>query len=609
MRAVATTTLRACIDYTENKTGRIRNFERAAAHQKGKFEGIYYDDSDVYKALEAMAYSLQTSANPAIEAKADEWIIKIAAAQLPDGYLNTYYTLTGLENRWTDMERHEDYCAGHLIEAGIAYANATGKTKLLQTAIRFANHIDSTFRVANRPWVSGHEEIELALMRLYHYTQNKRYMLLANWFLEQRGRGYGKGKIWDEWRDPAYAQDAVPVKQQREITGHAVRAMYLYTGAADVAATTGDAGYITAMDSVWEDVVYRNLYITGGIGALAQNEGFGHDYDLPNEQAYNETCASVGMVFWNQRMNMLSGHAKYIDVLERTLYNAANDGLSLQGDRFFYGNPLASLGNHKRSEWFGTACCPSNIARLVSSLGNYIYGTAEDGVYVNLFIGSNAGIKWKGRPVGISMQTEYPWQGKSTITLSPEKSASFALHIRIPGWLSSPVPGNLYHYTDTAIARPTLLVNGKPQQAIFQNGYAILHRRWQKGDKVTLGFPMPVRLVESNAAVDANRERLAIQRGPLVYCVEGKDNNGQAWNFMLPRNANAEATTTAGTIPNTLNISFPAQVIAPAGDGTSVQTVAGRLVAVPYFTWNNAGPGEMQVWLPTRVSGIRINPE
>ncbi|MDQ4141222.1 MAG: glycoside hydrolase family 127 protein, partial [Bacteroidota bacterium] len=317
---VATTTLQACIYQTEDKTARIRNFEKVARKKNEKHEGIYFDDSDVYKALEAIAYSLKNRPDAALEKKADEWIDKIAAAQLPDGYLNTYYTLTDLNKRWTDMEKHEDYCAGHLMEAAVAYYNTTGKRKLLDVAILFADHIDNTFRLQNRHWVSGHQEIELALMKLYHATQNDRYLKLADWFLAQRGHGYGKGVIWDEWKDPKYCQDDVPVKEQKEITGHAVRAMYLYTGAADVAAATKDDGYLKAMNNVWEDVIFRNMYITGGIGSSGKNEGFSKDYDLPNEQAYCETCASVGMVFWNQRMNLLTGNAKFVDVLERSLY-------------------------------------------------------------------------------------------------------------------------------------------------------------------------------------------------------------------------------------------------------------------------------------------------
>ena len=389
---ISSATLPACIDQTEVQTGRIRNFEKAAAG-KGNHEGIYYDDSDVYKALEAIAYSLQHHPDAALEAKADDWIVKIAAAQQSDGYLNTYYTLNGLDQRWQDMEKHEAYCAGHLIEAGVAYFHATGKRQLLEVAQKMADHMDNTLRLAGKNWVAGHQEIELALVKLYRVTQDNKYLELANWFLEQRGHGHGKGKIWDDWKNPGYCQDAVPVKDAKEITGHAVRAMYMYTGAADIAAQLGDDGYMNAMQTIWQDVVFRNMYITGGIGSSGSNEGFSVDYDLPNEQAYCETCASVGMVFWNKRMNLLTGDAKFIDILERSLYNGALDGLSLSGDRFFYGNPLASSGQHSRRAWYGTACCPSNIARLVASVGDYIYAFTDDQIYLNLFISSSTEIR------------------------------------------------------------------------------------------------------------------------------------------------------------------------------------------------------------------------
>jgi DUF1680 family protein len=411
---VATVTMKACIYQTEINTPRIRNFEKVARNKGEKFEGIYYDDSDVYKALEAMAYALKTHPDPALEAKADEWIDKVAAAQLPDGYLDTYFTLRDINQRWTNIEAHEDYNAGHLIEAAVAYYNVTGKRKLLDVAIRLANHIDSTFRLGNKKWFSGHEEIELSLVKLYRVSNDDRYLKLADWYLQQRGKGgiYTYGKTWFT---PAYWQDLKPVKDQTEITGHAVRAMYLYTGAADVASLTGDNGYMTAMQKVWEDVVYRNMYITGGIGSAGDNEGFTKDYDLPNEDAYCETCASVGMVLWNQRMCQLTGDSKYIDVLERSLYNGALDGLSLSGDHFFYDNVLASNGQNQRREWFGTACCPANIARLVTSVGNYIYGKSNDGIWVNLFVGSNTNIKISNTDVAVKMETNYPWDGKVKI--------------------------------------------------------------------------------------------------------------------------------------------------------------------------------------------------
>ena len=607
MDKVATATLRACITQTEEKTGRIRNFEKAARNQHEKHEGIYFDDSDVYKALEAMAYSLKNRPDAAIERKADEWIDKIAAAQQPDGYLNTYYTLTGLDKRWTDMEKHEDYCAGHLMEAAVAYYNTTGKRKLLDVAIRFADHIDNTFRIPNRHWVSGHQEIELALMRLYHLTKQDRYLRLADWFLNQRGHGYGKGKIWDDWKDPKYCQDNVPVKDQKEITGHAVRAMYQYTGAADVAAVTNDPGYLNAMTTVWEDVVHRNMYLTGGIGSSGSNEGFSEDYDLPNASAYCETCASVGMVFWNQRMNLLTGESKYIDVLERSLYNGALDGLSLSGDRFFYGNPLSSAGNNARSEWFGTACCPSNIARLVASLGDYVYGRSAQGIWVNLFVASNTTIPMGKTAVPLQLETNYPWDGAVKLTASPARKVAYALHLRIPGWAeNTPAPGKLYRYTDTDNTKPEILLNGKPVAYQTEKGYAVIDRTWQKGDVVELKLPMTVRQVAARPDVRADQDRVALQRGPMVYCVEGVDNEGRAWNILVPDKATYTTKPHRVLDEPVVAIQANVSVVGASADGLSVQLSPKTITAIPYYAWANRGKSPMQVWLPSRIKEVKI---
>lgn len=604
---VATATLPACIVQTEQKTGRIRNFEKVKQGKGEKHEGIYYDDSDVYKALEAIAYSLKNRPDAELEKKADEWIDKIAAAQLPDGYLNTYYSLTGLDKRWSDMEKHEDYCAGHLMEAAVAYFNTTGKRKLLDVATRFADHIDATFRQQNRPWVSGHQEIELALMKLYHTTHNDRYLKLADWFLDQRGRNFGKGVIWDQWKNPAYCQDATPVKEQKEITGHAVRAMYLYAGAADVAASTADPGYMNAMKTVWEDVVYRNMYITGGIGSSGRNEGFTEDFDLPNESAYCETCASVGMVFWNQRMNLLTGEAKYIDVLERSLYNGALDGLSLTGDRFFYGNPLATVTGNGRKEWFGTACCPSNIARLVASLGDYIYGKTDTGIWVNLYVGSNTTLRLGKTDVPLQLETNYPWSGAVKLTMNPAKKLAYALHLRIPGWASNvTVPGDLYRFSDAVKPAYTVLLNGQPASVREENGYVVLDRTWQKGDVVELNLPMDVRRVVARPEVKANNDRVALQRGPLVYCVEGVDNGGQAWNLLVPDNVTFTTQPHQVSTESVVAIRADLPVVTPAPDGRSVRTEARTITAIPYYTWANRGNSPMQVWLPMRAKAVRI---
>jgi DUF1680 family protein len=609
---VATATLTACIVQTEHKTGRIRNFEKAARRKGEAHEGIYYDDSDVYKALEAIAYSLKTRPDAQLEHKADEWIDKIAAAQLPDGYLNTWFTLKGLDQRWTDMEKHEDYCAGHLIEAAIAYYRTTGKRKLLDVAIRLADHIDTTFRVPNRHWVSGHEEIELALMKLYQLTGTDRYLLLADWYLDQRGHGYGKGRTGGS--GPPYCQDDVPVKEQRQIVGHAVRAMYLYSGTADVAAATGDAAYIHAMKAVWEDVVYRNMYLTGGIGSSGSNEGFSEDYDLPNLQAYCETCASVGMVLWNQRMAQLTGESQYIDVLERSLYNGALDGLSLSGDRFFYGNPLASTDAHTasdkpgRREWFGTACCPANIARLVASLGSYLYGVGDRDIWVNLFVASSARITIGRSNIDLQLATNYPWEGDVRLTLNPAQRTRCAVHLRIPGWAKGrAVPGDLYRFTRPQERKVNVLVNGRPVRYLEEKGYAVIDREWSRGDVIELQLPMTVEQVVSRDEVKANRNRIALQRGPLVYCAEGADNGGKVWNLIASAPASFTEKPHRVLDEPVIALSGEGAALELEHDGLTVQLRPRTLRAIPYYTWANRDNYEMQVWLPTRIEDVKIN--
>ncbi len=608
MEKVATTTLQACITQTEVKTPRIRNFEKVARRQGEKFEGIFYDDSDVYKALEAIAYSLKNHPDRDLEKKADEWIDKIAAAQLEDGYIGTYYTLGDFSKRWTDMSMHEDYNGGHLIEAAVAYYNATGKRKLLDVSIRFADHFNNLFGPGKKHWVTGHQELELALVKLYNVTQDKKYLALSHWLLEERGHKYALGYTWTDWKDTAYAQDVVPVRDQKEITGHAVRAMYLYTGAADVAALTGDEGYMRAMNAVWEDVVYRNMFLTGGIGSSGRNEGFSVDYDLPNEQAYCETCASVGMVFWNQRMNLMTGDSKFIDVLERSLYNGARDGLSLSGDRFFYGNPLASRGQHFRREWFGTACCPANIARLVASVGDYIYSYSPEGFWVNLFVGSSTTATFGKSQVPIRVETNYPWDGSVRISVDPKAKTKFALRIRIPGWASGEaVPGGLYQFTDKTVKPFTLTINASPTNYTTEKGYAVIQRDWKKGDQVVLTLPMDVKQVVARAEVAQDQDRVALQRGPLVYCVEGADNDNQAWNFVVPASTAFTVTDRPDLLGGISTIQFQAQAIQVGTDGVSVKTEPKTITAIPYYAWCNRGQNAMQVWLPRKIKEIKIN--
>lgn len=604
---VATVTMAACIYQTEVRTPRIRNFEKVARAQGEKHEGIYYDDSDVYKALEAIAYALKTHPDAKLEAKADEWIDKIAAAQMPDGYLNTYYSLRGIDKRWTDVEKHEDYNAGHLFEAAVAYYQVTGKRKLLDVSIRFADHIDSTFRLANRKWISGHEEIELALVKLYRVTGNNRYLKLAQWYLEQRGYQY---PYQSTWLTPAYWQDLKPVEEQTEITGHAVRAMYLYSGAADVAALTGNNKYMAAMEKVWEDVVERNMYITGGIGSAGSNEGFSVDYDLPNEQAYCETCASVGMVFWNQRMAQLTGQSRFFDILERSLYNGALDGLSLSGDRFFYDNPLASNGQHSRKAWFGTACCPANIARMVTSLGGYVYGKSENAIWLNLFVASNTQVTLGKTQVKLDMQTQYPWDGRISVRIDPSRKSKFRINVRVPGWSNHEiVPGGLYFTNTTFTQAPDLhcQVNGKPVKSQLVNGYLQIEQEWKPGDVLTLELPMETQWVHCNTAVQENQDRVAIQRGPLLYCVEQADNPEGVWNLLVNDKSTFTVQPHQVLEEKVVAVVTDVSVAVPDAGGQGIGWQKKTIKAIPYYAWANRGANNMQVWLPTRVKTIMIN--
>ena len=579
---VTSVTIPVCIHQTEVATPRIRNFEVASGLREGIFGGKYFDDSDVYKALEAIAYSLKNNPDKALEEKADEWIAKIAKTQQPDGYINTYFTLTPSENRWTDMNRHEAYCGGHLIEAGIAYYNATGKRALLDVGIRFADHMDAMFGPGKRNWVPGHQEIELALVKLYKVTKNDKYLKLSDWLLNQRGHGHGT------WSNPQQVQDLKPLTELTKVTGHAVRAMYYFTAAVDVAALTGNMDYVKTMKTLWEDVVYRNMYVTGGIGQTRRGEGFTSDYDLPNGSAYCETCASVGMVFWNQRMGKLTGESKYVDILEKSLYNGALAGISLKGDRFFYVNPLSSGNQTERQEWFGTACCPSNIARLISSLGNYIYGYSDNSVWVNLFISSKTTIPLKGKNVKMQIETNYPWDGIVKMTVDAvKKSQEFTLRIRIPGWVRGEAsPGGLYHYHEPQTTVCSLSINGKTAPYTEENGYAVVKRTWNPGDVVEWIMPMNVLRVEARDEVKVNHKRIAFQRGPLIYCVEG-DDNGLVYNIIVPHDA--KITAMNGNVLNEkiVALDIEATSVNRSPDGKGIIELNKLVKAIPYYTWCN----------------------
>ncbi|WP_274362806.1 glycoside hydrolase family 127 protein [Paenibacillus thermotolerans] len=571
MKANQTATLKACLEQCE-RTGRIANFAKAARRMNGEHEGIYFNDSDVYKVLEGVAYSLMNEPNAELEAEADRIIDLIAAAQEEDGYLMTYFTLKAPESKWTDMEKHEMYCGGHLMEAAVAYFEATGKRTLLDVACRLADYYDERFGPgqAERHWVEGHEEVELALVKLAQATGEEKYLRLAQHLLEERGRGYGKGAIWDraEW-GPAYCQDHMPVREQRTVVGHAVRAMYLYTGMADVAAITGDRGYMTALDSLWEHTVHRNMYVTGGIGPSRHNEGFTEDYDLPNETAYCETCASVGMVYWNHRMNLLHGDAKYVDVLERAMYNGALAGVSLSGDKFFYVNPLASQGKHHRVHWYDCSCCPTQLARFLPSVGNYVYAVSDGAVWVNLYVQGEGRIPLGEREIVLVQRTGYPWNGRVELVVGGDCGGKFALKLRIPGW----------------VRNYTIRLNGEPVGAALPvKGYVHLEREWRQGDTVAIEFDMPVEKVIAHPKVIADEGRVALQRGPIVYCVEEADNKQPYDEIVL---------THGGQFVVEHRKELLEGVTVIHGEDASGKAFQ----AVPYYAWDNREPGYMVVWM------------
>jgi DUF1680 family protein len=558
------------------QTGRISNFEVAGGLKQGEFKGIHYDDSDIYKVIEGASYSLSTHPDPQLEKYLDDLIAKIAAAQRPDGYLYTFHTIkNGAKERYTNLQDgHELYCGGHMIEAAVAHYRATGKKSLLDVATKYADHVATVFGPGKRHDVDGHEEVELALFKLADVTGNAKYADLARFFLDERGhkdcgrRLYGK-----------YYQDFIPVTQVEEVVGHAVRMVYLLCGMTDLAARTGDPNHRAAVDRLWADLVGTKMYVTGGIGSRHEGEAFGDAYELPNESAYAETCAAIGNALWNHRMNLLHGDAKYADVVERTVYNGFLSGVSLQGDRFFYVNPLASRGAHHRKAWYGTACCPVNVVRFLPSLPGYVYATNDDGVYVNLYAQSDATVPVKGQKVKIAQETNYPWDGKIKLTLHPERPGPLSVFLRIPEWCDKGA---------------ILKVNGEQMDHLPQNnGYAPVRVVWKAGDTIELNLPMPVRRVKAHPKVEANKGRIALQRGPVVYCLEAVDNGGRVSHLSLP----PDSELITAHRPDLLG-----GVTVIKGKALARQQDSGtrpvEFTAVPYHAWDHRDAGEMAVWLP-----------
>jgi DUF1680 family protein len=594
-------------------TGRIKNFEIAGGAAQGSFCTKYpFDDSDVYKVIEGAAYSLMVHPDPGLEKKIDEIIAKIVGAQEKDGYLYTARTIDPAhppvdwvgKERWSNLYMsHELYNLGHLYEAAVAYNKATGKKNLLAVALKSADLIDSVFGPGKKHGTSGHEEVEIGLVKLYRLTGKKKYLNLAKYFLDERGNSKDR-KLYGE-----YSQDHKPVVEQSEAVGHAVRAMYLYSGMTDVAALTADNAYMQALDKIWDDVAYKKMYITGGIGASGAIEGFGPAYDLPNASAYCETCASIGYVLWNWRMFLLKGDSRYIDILERTLYNGFLSGVGMSGDLFFYPNPLESFGQYHRSPWFNCACCPSNIGRFVPEIPGFVYATQNDSLYVNLFVESESILTLGTRAIRVDQQTRYPWDGTVKIIVHPESTAEFGLNIRIPRWaVGQPVPGDLYQYTDHEGGAVTISVNGEAVTPEVVQGYARLRRAWKDGDSVEVNFPMPVRRVTANAAVRDDSGKVALERGPLVYAAEWPDNGGHVTQLVLPDESPLAAERREDLLNGVTVIMGEATALNAGRRAGQVDRKKQELIAVPYYAWAHRGEGEMAVWLPREESLARPLP-
>ena len=592
--------------------GRYKNFDNAAAHLKDpsktfKVNGVGYsfDDTDPYKTLEGAAYILQTYPDKKLEAYCDSVIDIIGCAQEPDGYLYTARTQNPTDphhwagdRRWVKEEdlSHELYNLGHMVEGAVAYWQATGKRKFLDIACRYADV--ACKEVGPNPGqmcvVPGHQIAEMAMARLYLATGQKRYLDFAKFLLDYRG----KTSIKQE-----YSQSHKPVIEQDEAVGHAVRAAYMYAGMADVAALTGDEGYIKAIDRIWDNIVTKKLYITGGIGATSSGEAFGKNYELPNMSAYCETCAAIGNVYVNYRLFLLHGESKYYDVLERTLYNGLISGVSLQGDGFFYPNPLESMGQHQRQAWFGCACCPSNICRFIPSLPGYVYAVKEKNVYVNLFLSNTSTLSVGGKKLTLTQKTDYPWDGETVLTIDKNSVGEFNLKIRVPGWLrNKPVPGDLYQYTDNKRLGYSFIVNGVTVPLLVgDDGYVDIERRWKKGDKVVICFDMEPRTVRANNKVEADRGMIAVERGPIVYCAEHPDNQfdifsalvNQEPTFRLGKKEIAGTTLTT-LVTDAQTLDFDKQGKLTVKDQT--------LTLIPYYAWCHRGSGKMRVWLPQDLS-------
>ena len=613
-----TVTIPASFARCEN-TGRVKNFEMAAA-RKGSFCTKFpFDDTDIYKTIEGASYSMAVHPDPKLAAYVDSLITIVGKAQEPDGYLYTARTIDPLHpHPWSGPERwvkenelsHELYDSGHMFEAASAHYLATGERNFLDIALKNADLLVKTFGPGKRHVAPGHEIVEMGLVRLYRITGKKDYLDLAKFFIDERGKRQYDKTANDEWKNGMYWQDDEPVVDQDAAEGHAVRAMYLYSGMADVAALTGDKQYIDAIDRIWDNMVGKKIYVQGGIGAVPNGERFGADYELPNATAYNETCAAIGDVFWNQRMFLLHGDSKYIDVLEKVLYNGLISGVGLDGKSFFYTNAMQITDGFThpameptRSGWFECSCCPTNMVRFLPSLPGYIYAQKGNSIYVNLFIAGTANISLNNENVKITQVNNYPWSGALSLSVEPQSPARFNVLVRIPGWSrAKAIPSDLYSFENKAASNVVIKLNGRPVKYTMQNGYAVINSQWKKGNKITLNLPMEVKEVIANKAVKVDSNKVALQRGPIMYCGEWKDNEGKVSNVIIPRNTNFKPAY-EGDLLNGVMI-LKAEVL--KRDSVYGKVKKAEFTAIPYYSWANRGKGEMMVWFPQSLNATEL---
>lgn len=618
-----TVTIPASFERCES-TGRVKNFEMAAA-RSGKFCTVYpFDDTDIYKTIEGASFSLSLFPDKKLEAYIDSLILKVKNAQEPDGYLYTARTINpAAPHSWAGPERwvkerelsHELYNSGHLYEAAAAHYQATGKKNLLEIALKNADLVCKVFGPDKMHVAPGHEVVEMGLVKLYRITGKKEYLQTAKFFIEERGhyKGYDATSK-DPWKNGAYWQDNIPVVDQKEAIGHAVRAGYLYAAMADVAALTGDQKMLNAVDSIWTNMVSKKIYVQGGAGAVGSGERYGDNYELPNATAYNETCAAIANVYWNQRMFQLHGDAKYIDVLEKILYNGLISGVGLDGKSFFYTNAMQirntfyhSDMENARSGWFTCSCCPTNMTRLLPSVPGYMYAQKENTVFVNLFASSSASMNVNGKPLTIVQQNNYPWDGQLNFTITPKSPQEIALLIRIPGWARDvAIPSDLYTFEQKKAAKVVIRLNGQPVDYSLQDGYAVLKRIWKKDDKVEVVLPMEIQKIAANEKLKEDAGKVALQRGPLVYCAESMDNAGKTSNIILPSGTNFTASFDAGLLNGVMVLKGSSVAVITDTLRNRIQTVDQPFVAIPYYAWANRGKGEMNVWFPELVKDVEI---